>query len=125
MSEPSAAAEEWCEQHAAMWRAERESLERNGFLRVAVVVRNPEGLHLRPWSAVAATAARYDCDLYVHRPSMPHWNFLLQGRPFMNVKSVVGLLSLGVQLGDTLEFIATGAESEKALEAVRRVVAEE
>ena len=90
-----AAAEEWCASHAAIWRAERESLERNGFRRINVVVRNPDALHLRPWSAVAATAARFDCDIYVHRPGMSHWNFLLEGRPFMNVKSVVGKVQLG------------------------------
>lgn len=106
---------EWCEKYAHIWRAERESLERNGFRRVVVTSRNPQGLHLRPWSLVAKTAAAFDCDVYLHKDGMPYWNFLLDGRPFMNVKSVIALLSLGVELGDTLEFIAIGAEAEAAL----------
>ena len=118
----STAAEEWCDRWASLWRAERESLERNGFHRTTAVVRNPESLDLRPSSKVATTAAMFDCDVYVHRDGMPYWNFVLDGRPFMNVKSVVGLLSLGVALGETLEFIATGAQAEPALEALREMV---
>lgn len=115
----SAAAVEWCERYAPIWRTERESLERNGFLRIAVVAHNPDGLHLRPWSVVAMRVARFDCDVYVHKRDMPYWNFLLEGRPFMNVKSVIGMLSLGIALGDALEFIAIGAQSDPALAAIR------
>jgi phosphotransferase system HPr (HPr) family protein len=115
-------AEEWCEKYAHIWRAERESLERNDFRRVVVVSRNPAGLHLRPWSLVARTAGVFDCDVYVHKDGMPYWNFLLEGRPFMNVKSVIALLSMGVELGDTLEFIAIGAQAEPALAALRELV---
>ena len=39
------------------------------------------------------------------------------------VRSVLGFLSLGVALGDTLEFIATGAEAEQALAAIAELVA--
>ena len=48
------AAEEWCQKYAHIWRAERESLEQNGFQKMQVTVRNPEGLHLRPVSAITA-----------------------------------------------------------------------
>jgi phosphotransferase system HPr (HPr) family protein len=120
--DPSAAAEEWCERYASIWRAERESLERNGFRRMEVTVRNPHALHVRPWSAVATMVARLDCDVYVHTAGMPYWNFQLEGRPFMNVRSVVGVLSLGIALGDTLEFIAMGAQADAALAALREMV---
>jgi phosphotransferase system HPr (HPr) family protein len=123
--DPSVAAEEWCERYAGIWRAERESLERNGFRRMEVMVRNPHALHVRPWSAVAVMVARHDCDVYVHAAGMPYWNFLLEGRPFMNVKSVVGVLSLGIELGDTLEFIAMGAQADLALAALREMVGEQ
>jgi phosphotransferase system HPr (HPr) family protein len=122
--DPSAAAEHWCERYAAIWRAERESLERNGFQCMKVTVRNPEALHVRPWSAVATTVASYDCDVYVHTARMPYCNFRLEGRPFMNVKSVVGMLSLGIALGDTLEFIAMGAQAGPALARLRTMVGE-
>jgi len=87
-----------------------------------VTVHNKEGLHLRPVSAVASLAARFDCDVYVHKESMPYYNFLLEGRPYMNVRSVLGLLSVGTALGDTLEFIATGSQAEQALQALAELL---
>jgi len=118
----SAAALEWCEKYASIWRAERESLERNGFRRLSMTVRNPRCLHLRPWSAIAASANRFDCDVYVHRDEMPYWNFTMNRRPFMNVKSVINLLSMGIALGDPLEFLAMGAQAEPALLAMRELL---
>ena len=77
----TSAAEEWCEKYAHIWRAERDSLEQNGFKKIAVVVHNEQGLHLRPASAVAALASEFDCDVYVHKEGMTYYNFLLDGRP--------------------------------------------
>ena len=114
----SSAAEEWCQKYAHIWRAERESLERNGFKKLQVTVQNKGGLHLRPASSVAGLGAKFDCDIYVHREGMPYYNFLLEGRPYMNVRSILGILSLGAALGDKLEFIATGAQAEQALDAL-------
>lgn len=114
----TSAAEEWCEKYAHIWRAEWESLERNGFKRLVVTVQNKEGLHLRPVSAVANLSAQFDCDMYVHREDMLFYNFLLNGRPYMNVRSILGFLSMGTVLGDTLEFIATGSQAEPALKAL-------
>jgi phosphocarrier protein len=118
------AAEEWCQKYAHIWRAERESLERNGFQRITVVAQNPRSLHMRPWSSVAQLTSRFDCDIYVHKDGMPYWNFILERRPYMNVKSVIGYLSLGIIKGDTLEFIATGTHAAQALEALSRLMAE-
>lgn len=114
----TSAAEEWCQKYAHIWRTERESLESNGFKRVLVTIHNKDGLHLRPVSAVASLAAKFDCDVYVHREDMQYYNFLLEGRPYMNVRSILGLLSMGTALGDTLEFIATGSQAEQALKAL-------
>ena len=121
----SFAAEEWCQQYAHIWRAERESLERNGFRRIRVTIHNKDGLHLRPVSAVASLAAKFDCDMYVHKDGMPYHNFLLEGRPYMNVRSILGLLSVGTVLGDMLEFIATGSQAEQALKALVDLLAKE
>jgi phosphotransferase system HPr (HPr) family protein len=118
----SSAAEEWCQKYAPIWRTERESLERNGFQRVVVTVQDPEGLHLRPVSAVAALAAKFDCNIYVHRDGMTYYNILLEGRPYRNVRSVLGLLSVGAKHGETLEFIATGAQAAEALAALAELL---
>ncbi|MCG3150689.1 MAG: hypothetical protein PCFJNLEI_04180 [Verrucomicrobiae bacterium] len=117
------AAEEWCQKYAHIWRAERESLEQNGFHSLRVTIQDAAGLHLRPISTVAEIAKKYDCDIYVHRDGMNFYNFLLNGRPYRNVRSVIGLLSIGAVQGDTLEFIATGKDAEHALAAVAELMA--
>lgn len=111
----SVAAAEWCQKYAPIWRSERESLEQNGFHRLRVTLQLPGGLHLRPLSTVAAVAEKYDCDIYVHRADMNHFNFLLDGKPYRNVRSVIGMLAIGAKQGDELDFIATGHEAEPAL----------
>jgi phosphotransferase system HPr (HPr) family protein len=116
------AAEEWCQKYAHIWRTERESLERNGFQKIRLTIQNQDGLHLRPVSAVASLAAQFDCDIYVHKDGMTYYNFLLEGRPYMNVRSILGLLSVGTVLGDTLEFIATGSQAEAALKALAELL---
>ena len=116
------AAEEWCQKYAHIWRAERESLEQNGFQKIVVTIHNPDGLHLRPVSAVATLAAEHDTDIYVHKPGMIYYNFRLDGRPYMNVRSILGLLSVGVTLGDTVEFIATGQQAREALVALAELL---
>ena len=116
------AAEEWCQKYAHIWRTERESLEQNGFQKIQLTIRNPEGLHLRPVSAVATLAAQFDADVYVHKPGMIYYNLVLEGRPYMNVRSILGLLSVGVTLGDTLEFIATGQQATEALAALTELL---
>ncbi len=116
------AVEEWRRKYAAMWRQERESLVRNGFESATVTVKNPHGLHVRPSVKLAGVAREYDCDIYVHKQGMEHFNFKLNGKPFMNVRSVLASLAL-VQLcameGDQLEFIAFGKQAKEALSHIQ------
>lgn len=112
------AAAEWGDTYAHIWREEKESLEKNGFFTTMVVVQNAKGLHMRPASTLATLTGKFDCDVYVHKDGMEHFNFKLKGKKYMNVKSVLGLLALYVCKGEHLEFIATGREAEKALRAI-------
>lgn len=114
----AAAAEEWCAKYAHIWRAERESLERNGFVKAGVVIQSEHGLHIKPASSLALLAARFDCEVYLHREGMDYYNFILQGKKYMNVKSILGLLVVAAKKGDALEFIATGPEAQPALDAI-------
>lgn len=117
------AALDWTERYAHLWRNEREALERNGFQARIMVVTLDRGVHLRPNAALAAIARRFDADVYVHMDGMPYANFSLRGRPFVSVKSVVGILSLGITQGSQIEVIATGVHAEEALDAVAEAIA--
>jgi phosphocarrier protein HPr len=116
------AAEEWRKEYAHIWREEKESLEKNGFLKISVVVQNEKGLHMRPSSTLATLTSKYDCDVYVHKDGMEHYNFVLNGKKYMNVKSVLGVLTLAACKGEELEFIATGREAKEALKAIEKFV---
>jgi phosphotransferase system HPr (HPr) family protein len=112
------AAEEWCEKYAPIWRAEHESLERNGFLKISVVIRNEQGLHFEPASTLANLAQQYNCEVYMHRAGIDYFNFILQGKKYLNVKSVLCLLTVKAEKGESLEFIATGTQAKTALENI-------
>ena len=117
------AALDWTEKYAHLWRNEREALERNGFQTRLMVVTLDRGVHMRPNAALAAIARRFDADVYVHMDGMPYANFALRGRPFVSVKSVVGILSIGITQGSKIEVIATGIHAEEALAAVAEAIA--
>lgn len=112
------AAEEWCEKYAPIWRAEHESLERNGFLKMSAVIQNERGLHFEPASTLANLAQQYACEVYLHRSGMEYFNFILQGKKYLNVKSVLCLLTVKAERGEQLEFIATGPQAKDVLESI-------
>ncbi|NLB54816.1 MAG: HPr family phosphocarrier protein [Lentisphaerae bacterium] len=117
-----ALATEWCDKYAHIWREERESLERNGFECMSVEVENEHGLHMRPTSNLVQLANMFDCDVYVHKKDMEYFNFYLNGKPYMNVKSILGMLRLGIEQNERLEFIATGKEAKTVLQALHKAI---
>ena len=119
-----AASEEWIGKYAHIWREEKESLQSHGFLAARLVVENEEGLHIKPASKLAEIAFGHDCDMYVHRKGMQFYNFVLNGKEYVNVKSVLSLLHLDAAKGEEIDFIATGAQAKEALDAVTRLLSE-
>ncbi len=117
------AAEEWCAKYAHIWRLERESLERNGFQQISVVIKSPEGLHIEPASTLASLASKFNCEVYLHRDKMDCYNFILQDKKYLNVKSILCLLTVAAAQGDAMEFIASGPEAKQALDAITSFIA--
>jgi phosphocarrier protein HPr len=118
----NAAAFEWRDMYAHIWRQEKESLEKNGFYSTKVTVCNEKGLHMRPSSTLAHLTGKYYCDVYVHKAGMEHFNFFLNGKPYMNVKSVLGVLTLAAVKGEELEFLASGLQAREVLRAIEAFV---
>jgi phosphotransferase system HPr (HPr) family protein len=118
------ASEEWIGSYAHLWREEKESLQAHGFLEKRLVVENRDGLHINPASKLTEIARNCNCDMYVHRKGMEYYNFVLNGKEYLNVESVLSLLQLDAAKGEELEFIATGTEAQEALEAVDRLLRE-
>ncbi|MFH1562086.1 MAG: HPr family phosphocarrier protein [Nitrospirota bacterium] len=114
-----AAAEEWRNEYAEIWRKEQESLEKHEFCCMKVVVQNEKGMHMRPTGRLAALADKYDCDVYVHKEGMEIYNFILNNKKYLNVKSVLGLLTLAAPKDTELEFITIGKDAIKLLDAIK------
>ncbi len=110
---------EWVDNHAAAWRMSRESFPQNGFAEMRGRIEFPEGLHVRLASRLVDIANDFSCHVFVHNDSMQSTTVVVNGSGFVNVKSLMGLFSLGAIEGDELHFVAYGENTEEALCAIR------
>ena len=119
------AVDEWRQKYAHIWREEQESLIKNGFLERKVMIQNIHGLHVRPSGSLVKIALKNDCEVYVHKEGMDNYNFKINKKPYLNVKSVLAisdLLCLCAAKGDELEFIAYGKQAKEALNEIDDIV---
>lgn len=119
------AVEEWRQKYANIWREEKESLVKNSFLEKKVMIQNILGLHVRPSGTLVKIALKYDCDVYVHKQGMDNYNFKINKKPYLNVRSILAmsdLLELCAAKGDELEFIAYGSQAKDALNEIENIV---
>jgi phosphoenolpyruvate-protein phosphotransferase len=70
------------------------------------------GLHVRPGALIAAAL----------KPFASEVSILFRGRS-ANARSTVGMMSLGVRCGDTVEVKAVGPDGERAIEALEALLA--
>jgi len=116
------AAKEWVEKYGSIWREEKESLERNGFLGLSIVIENKTGRNIEI-AELAEIARQRDCELYIHKDRMKYYNFVLFGKKeYLNVKSILCPKTLETQKGESIEFIAIGNGVKEALEETRRLI---
>ncbi|MCX5807964.1 MAG: HPr family phosphocarrier protein [Proteobacteria bacterium] len=109
------AAEEWVEKYGSIWRDEKESLEKNDFLELSIVIENKRGLNI-DIAALAEIARKYDCELYVHKGRMKYYNFILFGKKeYLNIKSILCPKHLEADRGEPIEFIAIGNGAKETL----------
>jgi phosphotransferase system HPr (HPr) family protein len=113
------AALEWVQRFADLWRRRKEALEAHGFLQMRLVVDKREGLSIRPASRLSDMARRFDCDVYLHMDGLEYYNFVLNGKEYLSVKSIICSHALAIRNGDSIEFIAMGAQAREALEALK------
>ena len=72
-----------------------------------VMVSNPKGLHARPATLLVRKAASFKSDIGIE----------YMGKK-ANIKSLIGILSLGVGPNNTVNVIANGADEKLALEEI-------
>ncbi len=83
-------------------------------MSVELLVGNPHGLHARPASLFVETAARFASDITVEN--------LDRGSQAVNAKSILLLLTSGVQTGHRIRLIANGIDENEAITALSELV---
>jgi phosphotransferase system HPr-like phosphotransfer protein len=118
------AAMEWIEKYGCIWREERESLEKNGFIGQVVKIEHKSGTQINI-AKLAEIARNFDCDIYIHQSRIEHYNFKLFGKKeYLNVRSILSPKLLKAAHGENIEFIATGGRARDALEMSVRLISE-
>lgn len=82
--------------------------------KMEITVQHEVGLHARPAASFVKMANGYPCDIKVT-------NLTTQSEP-ANAKSILGVLSIGVQKGHRIEVEAQGDRAEDALDQLRLLI---
>ncbi len=77
---------------------------------LTVVVKNPQGLHLRPAELLAKLSQQYPCKIEI-----------LHNNERVDAKSIFAVVTLIALQGTELNFEANGENAEPALEAIARL----
>ena len=78
------------------------------------VVRNEVGLHARPAAVFVQCAAKWKSRITVRNVDA--------GRPAVNAKSILQVLTLGVEKGDGVEIQVDGEDETEAAAALRQLI---
>ena len=76
-----------------------------------IVVRCESGLHNKQATFFVQKANEFECDIWLE-----------SGSRKMNAKSLLGIMSLGIVSGNTVNLVASGSEAEAAIEALETLL---
>ena len=76
-------------------------------MKKTVKVHMKDGLEARPVAMLVQTANRFSSHIYLE---------LEEKR--INAKSIMGMMTLGLDMGDSIEVSTNGTDEEKAMEAI-------
>jgi phosphotransferase system HPr (HPr) family protein len=83
--------------------------------QIQIDITNEHGLHARPAALFVQTAARFSSDITVTNVSRP-------GRRPVNAKSIMEVLTSGIDQGSWIELTAEGDDAHEAIEALRALI---
>ena len=79
--------------------------------QITVCVTDPVGLHARPATVAVSAASKFKCDVTV----------AFKGRE-VNMKSIMGVMSLGVPTQSEITITCTGDDEEAAIVAIEEAL---
>jgi phosphocarrier protein HPr len=68
---------------------------------------NNAGLHTRPAATIVKIAAKFKCELTIHKDGM-----------HINGKSIIGVMTLAAEKGSTLKLSFEGEDEQEACDAI-------
>jgi len=72
-----------------------------------ITIRLENGLEARPVAMLVQVASQYDCSIYLE-----------SGAKKVNAKSIMGMMSLGLDIGEKVNVIVDGSDEDKALAGI-------
>ena len=82
--------------------------------QISVTVIDPVGLHARPATVAVNAASKFKCEVKV----------AYKGRT-VNMKSIMGVMSLGVPTKATVEIEAEGEDEKDVIDSIAKVIKEQ
>ena len=79
-----------------------------------VVVQNQVGLHARPATFFIQKANEFKCSVWIQKDERK-----------VNAKSLLGVLSLGIIKGTSIEIVADGEDEESAVETLCELISKD
>ena len=80
-------------------------------VRFKAVLKNKLGLHARPASLFVESAKKFKSNILIKKDNQ-----------LANAKSILEVLSLGVEMGDEIEVICEGEDAEQASQALKNLI---
>lgn len=80
-------------------------------IRKIFVMNCKEGFHLRPSQVLMETATRFQSDIVLKKSNDEE----------ANAKSILGLMSLGIEAGETVAVEINGSDETEAMETVEKL----
>lgn len=81
---------------------------------IEMTVNHPVGLHARPAAEFVKLAAKYPCEIKIR-------NLTTDGK-LVNAKSILSVLTLGIQQGHQVYLECNGDQADEALQALQDLV---
>lgn len=78
-------------------------------IKKPITIQIPSGLEARPVALLVQVASQFESDIYVESE---------QRR--VNAKSIMGMMTLGLNVGESVTICAEGADEEAAIEGIEK-----
>ena len=76
-------------------------------IKKPITIHLSTGLEARPVAQLVQVSSQFNSEIYVE-----------VGKKKVNAKSIMGMMTLGLDMGDSIEVSTNGTDEEKAMEAI-------